>query len=478
MSLAPTNSTQNLQARSIIDELNRTQNATSNDSQADSTASSSGDATVGTLSGGSQNATNGQSTGFNLQSAMSQGNTEQVASYLQSNPQERSQVYDQLLKTDMGMIYHLDSKLAQANTSQTAKATDSTSGDSTTGNTAPQAAKGATSSSNDSAVASAQQNAKATGGTRSDSTATTDSNVGSSSKAAPAKGVNDAASDGYLSSASFKSLTAAEKSKVTKQVSELGNVADYKKATGNEKAFMRESVARGAILAARPNNAEAKTNVAQVLNNNTTASLLRDKQGFSTQFLKATGSSLTKAADVHLRTRPQDAVVKGISLINKSDFAKTTEGQKTLLKAMVLESTDRIKISDKLPAKTNGQWDNDQGIIFVNKNITKSDELVALSIAHEATHAVDNGEYPVQVPNLDSEMRSFKAENAVYNQLSRPVKEGGTGFKDVQYEARTGWEKRGDAVLREAIRIGYQEAGIPLAEHRNSKPVPNSGTVR
>jgi hypothetical protein len=435
MNLASINSPQNGQARFNVNELSSTPTSSQQGGKTDSSTSSADGALDSAQLTGGTNAVSSQGTAFNLQSALSQGNTAQVASYLQSNPQERSQVYDQLLKTDMGMIYHLD-QLSSANTPKTV---------------------------NDASLKSADSG-----------TATGDTAKAASAKT-PSKATNDAATDSYLTSQTFKSLSSAEQSKVKKQVSELTQVGDYKKATGDEKAFMRESVARGAILAARPNNPDAQTAVSEVLQNKEiTAPMLRDKQGFATQFLKATGSSLNKAVDTYLSSRPQDAVVKGISLINKSDFSKTSEGQRTLLKAVVLDSTDRIKISDTFPASKTGEWNPGQGTITINKNITNSAEQVALTLTHEATHAIDHDDYPVQVPNLDSEMRSFRAENAVYKQLSRPTNEGGTGFKSVEYETRNGWLNRGDAFLRGAIRDGYQAAGAPVAEHRNSKPVPAS----
>jgi hypothetical protein len=339
---------------------------------------------------------------INLQKALNQGNTNDIAGFLKSNPQERNQVYNQLLKTDPGMIHYLE-QLANSDKAVNGAGVDLGSGVS--------------------------------------AGATVGASLGASAKA-----------DGYKTGKAYKELSKEQQAAVNKQVDEFKQTSTYKNASDADKTRMSEAVGNAAILAAKPDSKAAQNAVAKTLNDENTAKLLNDNKTFASQFLKSTGGHLEKAVDAYLKLRPKGAVNDALGLIGNSNFAKTAEGQKVLLKSLTLDRTGNIDIKD-LGGGIRGQWGS--GKITVDDQFAGSAAGIATEIVHEATHAVDDNDYPGKVYSIDEEMRTNTNQIAFYKEVNKSE-----GYTDAEMDRRINNPVGGS--LRSDIRDRYPT----LPEHR------------
>jgi hypothetical protein len=364
----------------------------------------------------------GQNPSFDLQSAVSQGRVEDVAGHLQANPQDRDQVYNSLLKSDMGMIYHLE-----------------------------QLATPGAASDGGIDIGGAVDGAVAGG-------------VIGSALGGPVGGVLGAGiggalgaklkADEYKSDKGYKELNKTQQAAVDKEVATVKESASYKKASAADQARMREAIADAAVLKANPKGVEAQNEVGKTLNDEKTAALLKDNKAFADQFLKAAGGQLDKAVDAYLKLRPKGDVNDALKLIGDTQFAKTAEGQKVLLKSLVLERAGNIEIKDA-GGGTRGLWSPSTDKLTVDDQFAGSAAGVAVEIVHEATHAVDDDDYAGKVYSIDEEFRTNTNQVAAYRELNKSE-----GFTDAELD------RRANNPIGGSLRSDIQSRYPTLPEHR------------
>ena len=143
-------------------------------------------------------------------------------------------------------------------------------------------------------------------------------------------------------------------------------------------------------------------------------------------------------------------IEKAIEIVEKSKFAKTAEGKKVLAKIKDLHKNGKIK-HKKLPAGTLGQWDGNN--ILIPEGQTDPDFIASSVLAHEATHALNEDEFPASKKKfvIDEELRCNENELDLYEEQRK------TGYRSAELERRRNKRKQGK--LRDDVRQRYP--GLP-----------------
>jgi uncharacterized Zn-binding protein involved in type VI secretion len=142
-----------------------------------------------------------------------------------------------------------------------------------------------------------------------------------------------------------------------------------------------------------------------------------------------------------------------IQIIADSAFAKTDEGKKVLNKIKELKKAGKIKFR-KLDGATRGQWEGGQ--ITVNSLFKRNRDAIASELVHEATHALNEDEFPASKTKLtiDEEMRTNT------NQLDLYEEQHENGYRDPELDRRQ--KAREDGTLRDDVRGRYPNSAESL----------------
>jgi len=138
-----------------------------------------------------------------------------------------------------------------------------------------------------------------------------------------------------------------------------------------------------------------------------------------------------------------------IKKIKDSDFGKTEEGKKVIKKIDDLDKDGKI-VSKSMAGHVRGAWSDGQ--IQVAEAYSNDPDAVASELVHEATHAVNEDDFPESKKKLtiDEEMRTNT------NQLDFYEEQRKTGYRDPQLEKRR--DDRADGKLRDNVRKRYPGA--------------------
>jgi hypothetical protein len=147
-----------------------------------------------------------------------------------------------------------------------------------------------------------------------------------------------------------------------------------------------------------------------------------------------------------------ETINEAIEKVKESDFAKTEEGKKVVKKLEDLKKEDKIKFK-KLEDTTRGEWSD--GEIAVNDSYNKDPETTASELVHEATHAVNEDDFPESKTKstIDEEMRTNT------NQLTFYKEQKEREFTDPELDRRQELSDKGK--LRDDIKDRYPG----LSEH-------------
>jgi hypothetical protein len=140
----------------------------------------------------------------------------------------------------------------------------------------------------------------------------------------------------------------------------------------------------------------------------------------------------------------------GITVVERSNFAKTTEGKKVLAKIKDLHSQGKIK-SVSLPSGTLGQWSGSE--ILVPDWASDPNFIASSVLVHEATHALNEDEIPESKQKfvIDEELRCNENELDLYEE------QRSKGYRNQELERRRSARKNGK--LRDDVRSRYP--GLP-----------------
>jgi hypothetical protein len=154
----------------------------------------------------------------------------------------------------------------------------------------------------------------------------------------------------------------------------------------------------------------------------------------------AAGAAAAKAA------AEAETIAKAIAKIENSTFGKTDEGKKVVAKLKELQKAGKIKFK-KLPDTTRGDWGS--GEIGVNDKYAADVDATASELVHEATHAVNEDDFPASKTKLtiDEEMRTNT------NQLEFYKEQKADGYNDPELDRRLAEQKKGK--LRDDVRNRY-----------------------
>ena len=136
--------------------------------------------------------------------------------------------------------------------------------------------------------------------------------------------------------------------------------------------------------------------------------------------------------------------------MRRSAFGKTPEGKKVLKKIRELKKSGNLKYKSGLGG-SRGQWGSGQ--ISINDSYNRDSEATASELVHEATHAVNEDEFPASKAQItiDEEMRTNINQIKLYRQQRN------RGFRDPELERRMKAYHKGE--LREDVRDRYP--GVP-----------------
>jgi hypothetical protein len=137
---------------------------------------------------------------------------------------------------------------------------------------------------------------------------------------------------------------------------------------------------------------------------------------------------------------------KAIEKIKNSNFGKTDEGKKVIKKIDDLDAAGKIKAAPTGDA-SRGTWGD--GEITVNCPYISDPDAIASELVHEATHAVNEDDFPASKSKLtiDEEMRTNT------NQLDLYEEQRAGGFRDPELERRR--NDRAAGKLRDNVRGRY-----------------------
>ena len=140
---------------------------------------------------------------------------------------------------------------------------------------------------------------------------------------------------------------------------------------------------------------------------------------------------------------------EAIKKIKDSDFGKTDEGKKVIKKIDDLDKDGKI-VSKSLAKNVRGAWSG--GEIQVGETFSNDSDAVASELVHEATHAVNEDDFPESKKKLtiDEEMRTNT------NQLDFYEEQRKTGYRDPELEKRR--DDRAAGKLRENVQKRYPGA--------------------
>ncbi len=144
---------------------------------------------------------------------------------------------------------------------------------------------------------------------------------------------------------------------------------------------------------------------------------------------------------------------KAIKIIENSSFSKTKEGKKVLAKIKKLRKDGKINFKP-LSGGTRGEWSGAKGEITVNQTYNNDPDSIASELVHEATHALNEDEFPKSKKKLtiDEEVRTNENQLALYEDQRK------SGFRDSELERRRKAKKKGK--LRDDVRSRYKK-GTP-----------------
>src|SRR5262245_49845469 len=145
---------------------------------------------------------------------------------------------------------------------------------------------------------------------------------------------------------------------------------------------------------------------------------------------------------------PEQNIAAAIDKIKASDFAKTDAGKKVVAKIDDLQKAGKIGFG--AGPGTRGDWTGDK--IRVGDDYKDNVDAIASELVHEATHAVNEDEYPESKKKLtiDEEMRTNT------NQLDFYEEQRKGGFRDPELEDRR--DDRSKGKLRDNVRSRYPGA--------------------
>src|SRR5277367_116796 len=135
-----------------------------------------------------------------------------------------------------------------------------------------------------------------------------------------------------------------------------------------------------------------------------------------------------------------------MQIVSNSAFAKTTEGKNVLKKIKELKKAGKIEFK-RLDGNTRGKWSG--GEIVINSKYKKNRNAIASELVHEATHALNEDDFPASKTKLtiDEEMRTNT------NQLDLYQEQRKSGYRDPELERRR--KARKDGTLRDDVRGRY-----------------------
>jgi hypothetical protein len=139
-----------------------------------------------------------------------------------------------------------------------------------------------------------------------------------------------------------------------------------------------------------------------------------------------------------------------LAFIEASNFGKTAEGLKVVQKIKDLQAAGKISYAS-MSASTRGSWGS--GEIKVNDTYTNDVDATASELVHEATHALNEDEFPASKTKvtIDEEFRTNK------NQIDLYEEQRAGGFRDPELERRRTADQAG--TLRDDVRNRYP--GVP-----------------
>ncbi|HET6518801.1 MAG TPA: hypothetical protein VFG47_03160 [Geminicoccaceae bacterium] len=144
-----------------------------------------------------------------------------------------------------------------------------------------------------------------------------------------------------------------------------------------------------------------------------------------------------------------ETTMQAIFVIKTSAFGKTPEGQKVVAKIEALFVAGKINMQT-MAGSTRGTWTGSE--INVNAIYNRDRDATASELVHEATHALNEDEFPGSMSKLtiDEEMRTNT------NQLDLYEEQRAGGYRDPELERRR--QARAAGTLRNDVRSRYPGA--------------------
>ncbi|OQW91963.1 MAG: hypothetical protein BWK78_03110, partial [Thiotrichaceae bacterium IS1] len=166
--------------------------------------------------------------------------------------------------------------------------------------------------------------------------------------------------------------------------------------------------------------------------------------------IEGCGEVSIKGVLVHLNPSKPNCVQRAIEKAKDSKFAKTPEGKKVITKVEDLNKAGNVELKS-LAKGIRGKWGS--GKITVNGSYENDPDAIASELVHEATHAINEDEFPNQQYCIDEEVRTNT------NQLDLYEEQRSCGFRDPELERRR--KARQSGKLRDDVRSRYNQ----LPEH-------------
>jgi hypothetical protein len=153
----------------------------------------------------------------------------------------------------------------------------------------------------------------------------------------------------------------------------------------------------------------------------------------------------------------EDVLTKAAEFVANSRFAQTPEGKKVIREIQALKKNGKIGFS-KMDSRFFAQWQN--GKIVINESFRSDQDVIADNLVHEATHHLDDLEFPTarNKRSIDEELRANENELALYEE------QRANGFLNSELERRRKAQSSGQ--LRDDVKMRYPELpenrGLPL----------------
>lgn len=152
------------------------------------------------------------------------------------------------------------------------------------------------------------------------------------------------------------------------------------------------------------------------------------------------------SAGTPAKGKPKDPVQEAIDDLEKSDFAKTPEGQRVLEKIKEKQAQGKIKL-EKLPDNVRGAYDGNN--LIVNSKFSSNPDAIGSELVHEASHDI----YDQTVPGAKNTKSIDEELFTNTNQLNYYIEQKKHGYVDPQLELRLIDMK--DGKLRDNVKKRY-----------------------